>query len=254
MGRYNVQISIITVVLNGREYIDKTIQSVIEQDYRHIEYIIIDGGSTDGTIDIIKRYRAGISCWVSEKDAGIADAMNKGILHASGQYILFLHSDDYLLSNSSIRTAKNQLQKNADFHAFPIYYDMGSHRIVRRSRGFSPWINLKTGFYHQGLFFHRDIFKRLGMYDTSFKIAMDYEFFLRAYRANTVLCLHRNPPLAVMRDTGISSRSDWNSLKTRFDEEKKAHFKHANSRFMNFFYHNYWLLYSNYRRLRNNLS
>lgn len=242
-------ITIVTVVFNGEKYIEQTIRSVLDQDYPHLEYILIDGGSTDGTLDIIRRYESRISHWVSEPDSGIADAMNKGILKSSGQYLLFLHSDDYLCSNSVIRKSVEKMRKKYDLHSFPIYYENNGHRLLRRSRGFNPFINLKTGFYHQGVFFHSNIFKRLGFYDTAFHIAMDYEYFLRAYRAGAKSVVHNLPPVSVMRDTGVSSKKDWVSLQKRFGEEKRVHAKHSNSLFLKYFYKLYWVSYMNYRKI-----
>jgi glycosyltransferase involved in cell wall biosynthesis len=95
----NPRITVITAVLNRVGTLEKTIQSVLGQTYKNIEYIIIDGGSTDGTIDIIKRYAPRISYWISEKDKNIADGMNKGITRATGEYINFINSDDYFISN-----------------------------------------------------------------------------------------------------------------------------------------------------------
>ncbi len=244
-------ITIVTVVLNGEKYLEHTISSVLNQDYPHIEYIVIDGGSTDRTIDIIKKYESRISYWISEPDGGIADAMNKGIQKSSGRYLLFLHSDDYLVSSSSIRKATEKIQKNFDLHSFPIYWESNGHRLMRRSRGFNPWINFKTGFYHQGIFFHRYLFQRIGLYDTSFLIAMDYEYFLRAYRAAATLIVHGSPPVSVMRDTGVSSKKDWNSISTRFREERQVHSKHASSFLMKIVYKAYWPCYLHYRHLFN---
>lgn len=96
----NLKISIITVSYNAAKTIEQTIQSVVNQTYDNIEYIIIDGGSTDGTVDIIKKYEDKIAYWVSEPDKGIYDAMNKGILKASGEYIYFLGADDWLYNES----------------------------------------------------------------------------------------------------------------------------------------------------------
>ncbi len=240
-------ITIVTAVLNGDKYLEHTIRSVLDQDYPYIEYIVIDGGSTDDTLDIIKNYESRISYWISELDGGIADAMNKGIRQSSGNYLLFLHSDDYLVSKSSVRIAVQKMQLKKDLHSFPIYWERNGHRYLRRSRGFTPWINFKTGFYHQGVFFNRNIFKRLGIYDTDFRVAMDYEFFLRAYREGATASLYPKPIVSVMRDTGISSQKDSSSLRKRFQEEKKVHFKHSNSNFQKSIYNLYWLLYKCYR-------
>ena len=97
-------ITVITAVLNGENTLERTIQSVIGQDYKNIEYIIIDGGSTDGTLDIIKKYEHAIDYWISETDEGIYGAMNKGIQASSGEWIYFLGSDDYLVADNVLDT------------------------------------------------------------------------------------------------------------------------------------------------------
>jgi hypothetical protein len=152
--------------------------------------------------------------------------MNKGVRLSSGQYILFLHADDYLYDHASIRYATERMAEAADLHAFPIFFAVGDRLILRHSRGFNYWLNFKTGFQHQGVFFHRKIFERLGLYDTSFRVGMDYEYFLRAYRAGAAHRLHNHPSISVMRDTGISSKKDWASLRARFLEERRIHYKH----------------------------
>jgi glycosyltransferase involved in cell wall biosynthesis len=101
----NNTISVITVVYNGQDYLEETIQTVLKQTYQNKEYIIIDGGSLDDTVEIIKKYEDSIDYWISEPDNGIADAMNKGLKVAQGDYILFLHSDDYFLENNTLEKA-----------------------------------------------------------------------------------------------------------------------------------------------------
>ena len=102
-------ISIITAVLNGDKTLERTIQSVIDQDYKNIEYIIIDGGSTDGTLDIIKKYDHAIDYWMSEPDEGIYDAFNKGIQISSGEWIYFLGADDYFVDQNVLNTTVHKL-------------------------------------------------------------------------------------------------------------------------------------------------
>jgi glycosyltransferase involved in cell wall biosynthesis len=108
----NSKISIITVVYNGEKYLEDSIKSVINQTYSNIEYIIIDGGSTDGTLDIIKRYEDKIDYWVSEKDKGIYDAMNKGIKVSNGIFINFLNAGDKFVSNDVVESIANVAQKD----------------------------------------------------------------------------------------------------------------------------------------------
>jgi len=118
------KITIITITLNSEQYLENTITSVINQTYRFIEYIIVDGQSTDRTLDIIKKYKQQVNKWISEPDSGIAAAMNKGIAMASGEFILFLHSDDYLLEENSIEKAINFMNSSEDIFAFNILFKM----------------------------------------------------------------------------------------------------------------------------------
>ena len=110
-------ISIITPVLNNAEYLEQTIQSVIDQDYDNIEYIIIDGGSTDGTLDIIKKYNDKINFWISEPDKGIYDAQNKGVSRATGKYFAVLNSGDFYAENDVVSKVASKIknQLNVDY-------------------------------------------------------------------------------------------------------------------------------------------
>ena len=112
-----VKFSIITVVFNGEKYIQETIDSVLEQTYSNIQYIIIDGASTDSTNDIIKRYKNKIDCYVSEKDNGMYEAINKGLKLATGDYILILNSDDYL-ATKNVLSELNRLLNNKSLDFF----------------------------------------------------------------------------------------------------------------------------------------
>ncbi len=112
----------ITISLNAEKYIEQTIQSVLSQAYKNTEYIIIDGGSTDQTLDIINKYRSQINTIVSEKDVGIADAMNKGVALASGDYVIFLHADDYFKDDFSIENAIECLGEATDILACGIQF------------------------------------------------------------------------------------------------------------------------------------
>lgn len=245
------KISIITVVFNGENYLEQTIQSVLSQSYPDIEYIVVDGGSSDSSVDIIRKYETGISKWISEPDEGIADAMNKGIALASGDYLLFLHADDYLYENDVIeKFIEDTKQSDADILAYGVLYGNPNVSLKKKlSRGMSFGINFKTGYLHQGTFCSRELFDRIGMFDTDLKIAMDYDFFLRAYRAG-VVCRTEERVISVMRDTGISSQSDWQSLTSRFGEEKRVHEKNASTLFQSVMYRIYWCFYLPYRKTR----
>lgn len=243
----NVKISIVTITLNSKPCLEQTITSVINQSYSNIEYIIIDGGSTDGTLDIIKQYESKIDLWISESDKGIADAMNKGLSLATGEYILFLHSDDYLLDSSVLEKAAMYLTDSHDIVMFSIVLERNGKRWTAKSRGLNFWINFKTGIFHQSVFCSKSLFQKIGTFDNQFHIVMDYDFFLRAHKANIhAKCV--DIPLSLMRLIGISSQLDWPSLRERFIEERKVHAKHCTNYWMRALYLVYWALYFPYRK------
>ena len=244
-----LKISIITVSLNSEKYIEQTILTVINQNYKNIEYIIIDGASTDGTLNIIEKYTNKIDYFVSEPDKGISDAMNKGLEAATGDYILFLHSDDYLVDENALQAAVQHIAEAHDIFLFNIYFSDKGVKTLTRPRGLNRWMNFKTGVLHQSVICSKTLFERIGGFDTSYKIAMDYDFFLRAYRAETKF-KQIDLPLSVMRKTGISSRLDWPNLKERLSEEKEIHKKNCNSLLLKIIYNFYWPIYQLYRYLR----
>ena len=173
----NPKISIITVVKNNKEYIEKNILSLINQNYKNYEHIIIDGESTDGSKEIIKDYRQNIAHFISEKDHGIYDAMNKGINLASGDIIGILNSDDYLYEDA-LEIVKNYFENMPE-----IDFLFGSvHKY-----------NIKYGFYPKKIFWTFDFYtshsvgffiklssqKKIGHYNTKYKYSADYDLFYR---------------------------------------------------------------------------
>lgn len=178
------KITVITVVRNGLPFIQETISSVLEQSYQAIEYIVIDGGSTDGTVDVIKSQKSGITKWLSEKDEGIADAFNKGLLLATGDYILFLNSDDAFAHSNALSDMAGKIVENG----FPslIYgdcdvLDRSSNNILYRAIIKFSSNGLRRGqmLPHPSLFANRGYFQKYGVFDAQFKISMDYEWLLR---------------------------------------------------------------------------
>lgn len=202
------RISVITVVRNGKRFVGQTIKSVLGQSYDNIEYIVIDGGSTDGTVDIIRSYETGIAKWVSENDGGIADAFNKGFSFSTGSYLLFLNADDALANPEVIKIAAKQIVEN-DFPAF-LYgdcdvLDRNSDRVLYRAS-----INTSRKKILQGqmipqpsLFVRRTYFEKHGVFDLHFKIAMDYEWLIRGGLTERIV----HVPMLVtnVRDGGIST-------------------------------------------------
>jgi len=177
------QISVITVVYNGKKHLEQTILSVLNQRYNKIEYIIIDGNSTDGTLDIIKKYEDQIDYWLSEPDNGIYDAMNKGIDLAKGEWINFMNAGDKFYESNTIE----KVFKECDLHADFIY----GHHQINYDQNFSkiqkalPIQNLWKGmvFCHQSLFVKASLMKRY-KFNRKNTMNADYEFIYSAYINN----------------------------------------------------------------------
>lgn len=188
MKKSTSKISVVTVCYNSAATIENTILSVINQTYDNIEYIIIDGASSDGTIEIIKKYENRISKWISEPDNGIYDAMNKGVNMASGLYILFLNSSDYFVSPLSVLNMVDQLDENTD-----VLYGKG---VCRCKKGdvvdeIPDIENIKKYpiFRHNAALFKLSL-QREFMFDESkidiFGYALDYDSIYRMYMSGAV--------------------------------------------------------------------
>ncbi len=201
-------ISIITVVFNGSKTLEQTIQSVLTQTYKNIEYIIIDGGSTDGTLDIIKKHECKIDFWVSEPDKGLYDAMNKGISKANGELIGMINSDDWYETNAVqlLVEAFNKDPKKKIFHGdrFNVYED-GS-KVIRK---FHPSA-FKFKYYgmtynHPSMFIHKDIYA-VEKYNINLRSLSDYEFTLKNYLKNSETFVYIPRAYVNYRLDGISSQ------------------------------------------------
>jgi glycosyltransferase involved in cell wall biosynthesis len=213
-----LKVSIITVVRNNQSYIEGCIKSVIEQKYQNYEYIIIDGGSTDGTLDIIKKYRDHISILISEPDCGIYDAMNKGIKLATGDIVGILNSDDFYNSNDVLTEVVREFsQKEVDsVFADLVYVDRKkTNKIVRyyKSANFKPnkfaygWMPA-----HPTFFLRRIFYEKYGLFNTDYKIASDYELLVRLLGKHKLSYSYLQKVIIKMRNGGISTsslKSNW---------------------------------------------
>ena len=202
-------VSVVTVVCNGVAHVGETIESVLAQTGIDLEYWVIDGGSTDGTVEVVGKYAARLAGWTSEPDRGIADAFNKGLARVRGKYVMFLNADDALAKPDALE----QLVAFARQHEWPdvVYGDCDVYApdtgdfLYRVTINFdrARFIRLET-IPHPSMLMRRRYFERFGKFDTSFKVAMDYELFLRGVPETGAL---RAPILVTrVRAGGISTR------------------------------------------------
>ena len=222
-----MKISIITSVYNNHETVAEAIGSVLSQTHPDIEYIIIDGGSTDGTVDIIKSYQNQVTQFISEPDNGIYDGLNKGIKLATGDVIGFLHSDDLYEDNKVIEKVA---QAFMNFGVDSVYGDLtyvdkaNPAKIIRywQSGDFS-FNKLGYGWMppHPTFFVKREIYERYGLFDTSFKIAADYDLILR-FLGKQKISTHYIPNVLIKMRVGGASNKSWRNILKKSQEDLQA--------------------------------
>lgn len=217
-----MKISIITVCKNAENTIDKTIQSVINQSYSNIEYIIIDGASKDATLQVIERYKENISRLISEPDNGLYDAMNKGIAEATGEFLYFLNSDDILIHENVIDNAVKRLKNLQEDIIYGnvlfINKKTGSGYLFQKEK-LDKFFFYKKSLAHPSIFFRRSAFDKFGKFNTNFKIVSDYEWLLKAF-IRGLSFKHINIIVAVFYIGGLSSNPKYNLL--HFSERNKV--------------------------------
>jgi len=219
-------ISVITAVYNGAQYIEQTIQSVLSQSFNNFEYVVVDGGSTDGTIEIIKKFEDRIDYWFSEADSGIYDAWNKGLSAARGEWISFLGSDDAYYERALEAYARFIADNvGKDFEYISSRVDLVTSEMEQIQVIGTPWqwetFRKRMKVAHVGSLHHRNLYDRYGLYDTNFKITGDYELLLRpreALRAGFI-----DVVTAMMRNGGAS-----HNVVRAYTEAKQA--KHQSGR------------------------
>ncbi|MDR2496780.1 MAG: glycosyltransferase [Tannerellaceae bacterium] len=231
----NPLISVITVVYNGATTLEQTMLSVINQTYQNIEYIIIDGGSNDGTVDIIKKYEKHLAYWISEPDKGIYDAMNKGIAKAKGEIIGLINSDDWY-ETDSIESVVTAFKKNETeiVHGNIRLIDEGRNKSVVcvpvkdltqiRYKGMILW--------HPSFFVHKNVYANVGKFNINNLVASDYEFTLKSYLSG-VKFHYINRIITNFRLGGVSDRK----ILLGFAECRRIAIRYGVSRtLVNFFY------------------
>ncbi len=177
------KLTIITPSYNQAQFLERTIKSVINQGYPNLEYLIIDGGSTDNSVEVIKKYEKYLTYWVSEKDNGQVHALNKGLAMATGEYIAFQNSDDVYFPETLLRFGKAALEKNDDILYGDLYMidmdDVVTELLKTTSYSLKSQVLEGMQIHNQSLFFKRKLVEKHGLFDESYRFAFDYEFITR---------------------------------------------------------------------------
>ncbi|WP_372629537.1 glycosyltransferase [Cohnella sp.] len=254
MNRDNrAKISIITAAYNSERYIEQTIKSVLNQTcYASLEYIIVDGASTDRTMEIVRRYSESIHIVISEKDEGIYDAFNKGIMASSGDLIYFLNSDDYLYDETTLEQVLEAFYRSPQ-DTTAIY---GNILKINESNGYRNRVgqrmtvaDLEAGLMppHPGLFVRREVFEENGLFDLRYSIASDLDFVIKLFKEKGDQCFYLDRVISVFRIGGESSNMS-NRINTRRQkiEILNKHFGHSKAKAhetneLNLTYYKKWL-------------
>jgi glycosyltransferase len=208
-----IKISVVTAVYNNIQTVGETINSILSQSYAEVELIVIDGASTDGTLAVLETYRSHFDVLLSEKDQGIYDALNKGIQHATGDVVGFLHADDVFencevltkiaaaFQDTSIDAVYGDLVyvRHDDIRQVIRYWKSGYYDDTALSRGWMP--------PHPTFYVRRSVYERLGSFDTHYRIAADYDTVLRFLAVGKIRATYIPDVLVRMRVGGISNRS-----------------------------------------------
>lgn len=219
------KVTIVTVVYNGIDSIEETIQSVINQDYNNKEYIIIDGGSTDGTIEIIKKYETRIDHWISEKDKGIYDAMNKGIIMANGEWVNFMNSGDYFFDHTTLSTIFRNISIDSSIHVLfgSVCFFSNNKLIVKKSK---PLKKIKLGMpiCHQSML-TRAAFLKSNLFNLKFKFASDYNQLYKLYNdypeglLNTHCTISRITVNGFSESNSIGTYLEYKSISRKYNND-----------------------------------
>ena len=208
-----MKISVITVVRNRVKTIENAINSLKSQTYKNIEYIVIDGASTDGTFELINSTLDSSDIFISEPDLGIYDALNKGLKVASGEIIVFLHSDDIFYDHNVIgNICKRFLEGNYDiiYGDVSFFSPLDFNKIIRKYSSKTLSINnLRWGWMpaHPAMFIRRSIYEHYGYFNINYKIAGDYEFLCRISKSGEIRALKVDEVFIKMSSGGISTSS-----------------------------------------------
>jgi glycosyltransferase involved in cell wall biosynthesis len=221
-------LSIITINLNNREGLRKTIESVIAQTFKKIQYIIIDGGSTDGSVDVIKEYADNINYWVSETDNGYANAHNKGIKQSTGDYLLFLNSGDYL-SETTVLSDAFKYSFDEEIIYGDLYFETAGADFVLKEYPskltFDFFFSHNESLPHPSSFIKKSLFLKVGLYGEKLKIVNDWEFWMKAIFLHQATYKRIPVAISVFNTEGMSSQfQNQKLLKSERDEVFEKYF------------------------------
>ncbi len=199
--------SVVTITFNCADVLERTIQSVIEQTYDNIEYIIVDGDSTDGTLEVIKKYEDRINYWVSEPDRGISDAFNKGIGLVSGEWVNFLNAGDYFLSANIVKEIMTIASRLEHYVRIITGFAVSQNfRIPPRILSNDMSIFKRAMLSHQGTFFRKELFDKYGGFGKRYGVRMDYELMIRMLRKESFKFIDKD--ICFYKSGGISRRRE----------------------------------------------
>ena len=209
-----MKITVITCTYNNVKTVERALLSVLNQNHKEVDYVVIDGGSTDGTLDILKKYRSHFQTFISEPDKGLYDALNKGIRNAKGEYVGFLHSDDFFLSNTVLTEIEQFIlassQKPAGVSGEMVYFAKEESRLRMHRRystsHFKPWqfrFGVMPG--HTATFIQKAVYDTYGLYRTDFRIAADYDLLVRFIAVEKLPWRYTDQVWIAMQMGGVST-------------------------------------------------
>lgn len=209
-------LSIITINYNNKDGLKKTMNSVFAQSYKDFEYIIIDGGSTDGSLELVTENKHKLHYWVSEKDEGIYHAQNKGIAQSKAEYCLFLNSGDTLADNFVLGDVLKYLGTEDIVYGDLVTVDLsGKRKNLSSPDDPDVYHFMISTLWHPTTFIRRQLFLKYGMYEQLFKVTGDYEFFIRTILKHNVSVKHIKRPICVFELSGISNSETMRELQTQ---------------------------------------
>lgn len=201
-------LSIVTVCLNDRTGLERTLRSVVAQSWKGWELVVVDGGSTDGSVDVVRQHGSHIRAWVSEPDGGVYEAQNKGVGLASGDYCLFLNAGDHFVAEDVLERAFAAAPDEDVLYGDVVYSRHGFARRIRQADRPSIFFLMRSILPTQATMLRRELIERCGRHDTSLRIAADYDLLMKAFLVHRATARHVPVALSVHYQDGLSARPE----------------------------------------------